>query len=425
MSPSILPGGLTPSQTVALEIMNGDRNVFLTGGAGTGKSFVLKRFLESQKKLPILASTGAAAILIGGRTFHSFFGLGMMQGGPDFVFQKGAQNKSLKKRLTKPSMIVIDEISMLSHEALDAAERLARFHRDSQSPWGGLRVIAVGDFAQLPPVTRGASKEWAFLGEAWATSEFSNVVLQEFVRTEDAQFLRILNDVREGNCSDEVAEFLESRLMEEVDTDVPRIFSRRDRTEAFNAMRLAEINDDLRVFETTYSGDSNAIETLQREAPIPPRLELKVGALVMIRKNDSKLKYVNGTCGQIRKIKSDYVIVETVAGDVEVEPYAFSMHDENGKELASAVNFPLTLAYATTIHKVQGATLDRAHIDLGQIWEPGQAYVALSRVRKARDLSLERWSEAAIKSDAMVREFMAGLSSLRKHRGFAGRTHQY
>ncbi len=426
MEPSKTSPALTPSQTVALEVLQGTRNVFLTGSAGTGKSFVLKRFLEAQeKKLPVLASTGAAAILIGGRTFHSFFGLGMMQGGPEVVFSKGAQNKSLKKRLTKPTTVVIDEVSMLSHEALDAAERIARFHRDSQAPWGGLRIIAVGDFAQLPPVSRGAAKEWAFLGEAWATSEFQSLVLNECIRTEDSEFLQVLNEIREGHCSDEVTEFLNSRVLENVDVDVPRIFSRRDRTEAFNNMRLSQIDDDLHVFETSYAGDANAIETLKREAPIPARLELKVGALVMIRKNDSKLKYVNGTCGSVRKIKRDYLIVATASGDVEIEPYAFSMHDEMGKEIASAVNFPVTLAYATTIHKVQGATLDRAHVDLGQIWEPGQAYVALSRVRRAKDLSLERWSESAIRSDVMVREFMAGISSSYKHQASAGHTHRY
>jgi len=408
---------LTLSQSLAFSALQTSKNVFVTGGAGTGKSFLIRHFRDTKEgsKIPVLASTGAAAILLGGRTFHSFFGLGIMQGGPGRVFQKALENKRLRKRLRTTDEIIIDEVSMLSHEVLDCAEKICRALREMEEPWGGMRVVAVGDFAQLPPVSRGTTvKEWGFLGEAWAESEFLNFELQEVMRTEDQDFLRVLNKIRVGICDEEVSDFLEARLMEDVDVDVPHLFSRRDQTEKFNLGRLAEIDEESRIYETKYSGDKTYVETLMRDAPVPASLELKRGALVMIRVNDPKQRFVNGTVGHIKSLREDSITIDTGRRLLELEPFPFSYVDADGEERAHAINFPVTLAYASTIHKIQGATLDRAHIDLGNIWEPGQAYVALSRVRKTKDLSLIRWSPSSIKADPMVQSFYSSLVQNRK-----------
>lgn len=407
---------LTPSQTLAFSALQTRKNVFVTGGAGTGKSFLIRHFRDTKggSKIPVLASTGAAAILLGGRTFHSFFGLGIMQGGPGRVFQKALENKRLRKRLRSTDEIIIDEVSMLSHEVLDCAEKICRALREMDEPWGGMRIIAVGDFAQLPPVSRAETKEWGFLGEAWAESEFLNFELQEVMRTEDQDFLAVLNKIRIGICDDEVENFLNDRVLDEVDSEVPHLFSRRDQTERFNLGRLSEIDDESRVYETKYVGESRYIESLMRDAPVPPNLELKLGALVMIRVNDPKQRFVNGTVGRVKNLYDDRVTIETDARRIELEPFPFSYVDADGEERAHAINFPLTLAYASTIHKIQGATLERAHIDLGNIWEPGQAYVALSRVRRTKDLSLIRWNSSSIKSDPLVQNFYSGLVQNRK-----------
>jgi len=408
---------LTLSQSLAFSALQTSKNVFVTGGAGTGKSFLIRHFRDTKEgsKIPVLASTGAAAILLGGRTFHSFFGLGIMQGGPGRVFQKALENKRLRKRLRTTDEIILDEVSMLSHEVLDCAEKICRALREMEEPWGGMRVVAVGDFAQLPPVSRGTTvKEWGFLGEAWAESEFLNFELQEVMRTEDQDFLRVLNKIRVGICDEEVSDFLEARLMEDVDVDVPHLFSRRDQTEKFNLGRLAEIDEESRIYETKYSGDKTYVETLMRDAPVPASLELKRGALVMIRVNDPKQRFVNGTVGHIKSLREDSITIDTGRRLLELEPFPFSYVDADGEERAHAINFPVTLAYASTIHKIQGATLDRAHIDLGNIWEPGQAYVALSRVRKTKDLSLIRWSPSSIKADPMVQSFYSSLVQNRK-----------
>ncbi|MDB5036597.1 MAG: helicase-like protein [Bacteriovoracaceae bacterium] len=389
-----------------LNLKENRRNLFITGGAGTGKSFLIQYFLRSQvEKIPVLASTGAAAIIVGGRTFHSFFGLGRMQGGPEQVFTEALKNKRLKKRLNQVSRLIIDEISMISFDTLDVAEKIARALRANDEPWGGLRIVAVGDFAQLPPVSQSRSKEWAFLGEAWAASEFKILHLTEVMRTEDTDFMAVLSDLRYGKSSVRLKHFLKTHTRQEVDGDVTRLFPRRDQTEAFNLGRLAEIPEISRRYETIYSGEQRYLERVQRDAPIPAVLELKKGALVMIRVNDSKQRYVNGTTGRVIALKDEVVTIETDRRTLEIEPFTYSVQNEDGQEVAFAKNFPLNLAYASTIHKIQGATLDKVHIDLLGLWEPGQAYVALSRARRGDDVTISRWSERSILADPMVKSF--------------------
>lgn len=418
---------LTLDQEQALlHLDDSQQNVFLTGGAGTGKSFLIKHFLSKQEKpIPILASTGAAAILVGGRTFHSFFGLGILQGGHQAVFERAVTNRRLKKRLRDAKTLIIDEISMLSWDVLDLAESIARAIRVSDEPWGGIRVIAVGDFSQLPPVSRGpifdgpgdigfwktdagTQKPWAFFGEAWAKSSFKIMNLKETMRTGDREFLKVLEDIRVGKVSTQVQSFLKRQSRDYVDTDVTHLFPRRKQTEYFNRARLTEIESESKVYETVYGGDQRYFEFLQREAPVPAVLELKVGALVMVRMNDVKQRYVNGTIGRVTALKDEIVEIDVEGRRFEIEKFAFGTMDADGNEVAFAKNFPLSLAYASTIHKIQGATVDRLHVDLTGLWEPGQAYVALSRVRRGKDVTIASWSEESIKSDPMVMSFYSG-----------------
>ncbi len=400
---------LTPSQAEAFkDLTEGRENIFLTGGPGTGKSFLIREFLNHYpEKVPVVASTGAAAILIGGRTFHSFFGLGIMQGGAEAVVKKALKNKRLRKRLKETSTLVIDEVSMLSGETLDAAEHLARTVRKMPLPWGGIRVIAVGDFAQLPPITRGREKEWCFLSKTWERSRFKKIILREVKRTEDAAFLEVLEDIRWGKSSERVRTFLNERILaaEEVKSNVPHVFPRRAETDAFNRARLNEIDCESRFYKTKYGGKDIYIERLKRDAPVPEILELKKSALVMLRMNDPKQRYINGTVGTLEELDDEYLLVRAGKLFFEIEPFTFTMLDEDGEEAAFAKNFPVSLAYASTIHKVQGTTLERCHISLRGLWEPGQAYVALSRARSGDGITLMDWEESSIRADLAVQTF--------------------
>lgn len=419
---------LNDEQCEAYEALCSNANIFLTGAAGAGKSFVLRKWLEDRPHIPVLASTGAAAILIGGRTFHGFFGLGIMKGGVDATISEALSNPWLIKRMKRNDTIIIDEISMISGPVLRAAECIAREARARinnysddlnpeimKMPWGGMRVIVVGDFSQLPPVNPHVNhREWAFLDPVWAESNFQPVVLRKVMRTSDAEFLGVLNKVRIGVVDNEVREFLQKRTRQNSDTNILRLFSRKENTEKYNLERLAELPHPLESFKTLYKGDEFAINIYGKNLPIPNNLQLKIDAFVMLRTNDPEGRWVNGSLGVITAINryenepnldSVHVCLEHSGRTVRIERVAFECLDKDGEVVLTAVNFPMTLAWASTIHKAQGITVDRLTTDIRKLWEPGQAYVALSRCKSADGLFLEGWNPSAIFADKQVIAF--------------------
>jgi ATP-dependent DNA helicase PIF1 len=407
---------LSICQEKAFTQLQGSQNVFLTGGAGSGKSFLIRRFLAEKmsKEFPVLASTGAAAVLIGGRTFHSFFGLGIMEGGVEATVEKAARNRQVTSRIKKVSGFVVDEVSMLSGETLRAAEIICRRVRNSDLPWGGLRVVAVGDFAQLPPIERsGANRRgWAFIDPVWDWSGFNNCVLRTQTRCRDENYMKVLNFVRDGVVNAEVREYLDSKIGQpEENFDGTRLFPRRDETDRFNLMRLERLQGAVHKFETIYSGDIKMIESLKKMSPVGDLLVLKEGALVMLRQNDPQQRWVNGSQGIVEKIQPHRIQIRLLNGRIiELEKTSFSLMNAEGETVASALNFPLSLAWASTIHKSQGATLDRMSVNLSRLWEPGQAYVALSRLTMGAELFIEKWEANSIRVDPVVVEFYRQLA---------------
>lgn len=407
---------LNACQSSALELLDGHENVFLTGVAGSGKSHLIRHYLRAKDtdECPVLASTGAAAILVGGRTLHSFFGLGVLQGGAEATIERALKNSRVVRRVKKIRGVVIDEVSMLSGETLRAAEAVCRLARGKSIPWGGVKVIAVGDFAQLPPVTLGGlPRDWAFKSSAWERSGFAPAVLRTIVRTKDSAFLEVLNRVRDGVVDEGVRAFLSERERAgraPGEFDGTRLFPHRETTERYNLQRLGALEGEEEAFTTLYIGSEKHAEDLRKHAPIPEVLRLKEGALVMVRQNDPQGRWVNGSLGHVRRIRKEWLTVELHSGlEAELEPASFSLLDAEGHEVASARNFPVNLAYATTIHKAQGMTLDAVMADLRNLWEPGQAYVALSRARTAEGLRLAGWAPASIRVDPLVREFYGTL----------------
>ena len=407
---------LSAEQQIAFDLLQSGENVFVTGGAGSGKSFLLRHFMRSldPKEMPVLASTGVAAVLLGGRTFHSFFGLGIMEGGPTATYERCAQDARLRKRLAQVEGFILDEISMIPRSALEVAEQLARSARDSALPWGGMRVIAVGDFAQLPPVTRTGLREWSFLSPVWEKSGFQNVWLKQNQRVHEADFLDVLADVRRGEVTARVREYLDSSMREHDQDDKSiRLFPRRDQSEIFNQRELAEVPTKEVTIDSIYIGLERHTEILKKTAPVPARLTLKEGCRVIFLQNDPQKRWVNGTRGTVVAIESDKITVEKETfRHVTVEKSQFSMLDAEGKIVASVINFPLNLAYATTIHKSQGATLDELWVNLSHLWEPGQAYVALSRLSTGRGLRLLGWNPKSFLIDPQVVRFYNELQSL-------------
>lgn len=417
---------LNSDQQAALAALTDtDDNIFLTGQAGTGKSFVLRTWLVDAKtsNIPILASTGAAAILIGGRTFHGFFGLGIK--GEKANVQELLEDDRLCTRMKFTRTIVIDEISMISGPVLAKAEEIARAARRDSRPWGGMRVIVVGDFSQLPPVNPHTRvREWAFKHAVWQESAFRPVVLREVMRTADPELLSVLNKIRVGICDAEVTAFLNARTGAKSDNNLLRLFSHRENTDKYNAERLAELPHELHTFRTAYRGQEWAINQYGKNLPIPNTLHLKRDALVMLRVNNPSAGYANGSLGHVVNIDEGYrsnrdnfdsapgqikIKLLSSGESISVRKHAFECLDKNGEVAVTAINFPITLAWASTIHKAQGLTVDRMLTDIRKVWEPGQAYVALSRARSADGIFLEGWKQESIFADKEVMKFYAEL----------------
>ncbi|MBT3835342.1 AAA family ATPase [Candidatus Peribacteria bacterium] len=408
----------TPCQAKALHLLMGDENVFLTGAAGTGKSELLRRFIagKSTKEFPVLASTGAAATIIGGRTFHSFFGLGIMEGGRAATITRALQNKRLIRRIQCASSIVIDEISMLSGETLSTAEEIAKYARESCEVWGGMRIIVVGDFAQLPPVQpNNTEKDWAFVHPIWEYSKFKPALLRTTVRTSEPRLLSVLQSIRNGIIGEDVQKFLNERSNQEIQAfDGTRLFPYRASAETYNMRRLETIPHKLKSFRTLYEGGSVFVERLKKQCPIPDILHIKKDALVMLRKNDTSYpyEYVNGSLGKIVDAEEDLLHIKLLNGlTVCIEREEFSLLDGNGIEKAVAINFPITLAWGTTIHKAQGASIDKLMVHLTNLWESGHAYVALSRARSESGLFVEKWDEDSIFIDPIIQNFYKSVET--------------
>jgi hypothetical protein len=227
--------------------------------------------------------------------------------------------------------------------------------------------------------------------------------------------MRVLGSVRQGQVTPEVKEYLDSKVVRFHDSDGfselsefdgTRLFPRREETERFNLKRLGELDSPPQTFQTIYSGDQRAIENLKKYAPVPDVLTLKHEALVMLRQNDPMGRWVNGSTGHIEQIAPNLLRIRLLNGRlIELEKSTFSLLDAEGEILAAAINFPVTLAWASTIHKSQGATLDRLMVNLTHLWEPGQAYVALSRITRGSDLLIEKWDAKSIRVDADVVRF--------------------
>lgn len=406
---------LTSCQKKALKQLQSGENVFLSGVAGSGKTYLIQAFIQKTKRfnIPILASTGIAAIINEGRTFHSFFGLGIMQGGYEATVNRAVKNTRVTRRLIKVKCLVIDEVSMLPGVTLQAAEEICRIVKESDAPWGGIQIIVVGDFAQLPPVTRSyEQRDWAFLSDVWQRSHFQPIFLNTIVRTKSKPFLQVLKHIREGEVNETVTDFLNLRSCSLPDDfDGTRLFPRRHVVESYNLDRLHQLDGPITTFNTSYKGDPKFIETLKKQAPIPEQLHLKRHALVMLRKNDTEGRWVNGSIGTVKDLGSGHISVKLLNGiTIFLEQTTFSLLNADGKEMASASNYPLNLTWATTIHKAQGLTLDRVFVDLEQLWEPGQAYVALSRTQKPEDLFVANWSASSIRRDAEVALFYQNIS---------------
>lgn len=424
------------TQQEAITLLKMGKNVFLTGPAGSGKTYVLNSYIQYLEDhgvdVAITASTGIAATHIGGMTIHSWSGIGIKDNLSVRDLDYLEQQKHLWKRFESAKVLIIDEISMLKNTTLDMVDRVCKTFKRNNKPFGGLQVIFSGDFFQLPPIEKyspqaqmeqiplytDSSDEimyevedviqtpFAFTATSWKQAQLHVCYLTEQHRQDDITLLRILQEMRTGEVSDDSRELLVEKITQKDIADVTKLYTHNIDVDRFNVKELEEVDGEGQVYEMTSRGKASAVEALKRGCLAPEELWIKVGALVMFVKNNPIVGYVNGTVGEVIGFDSDdFPIVKTKDGDEYVATPQSWMIEDNGSVVAEVFQVPLKLAWAITIHKSQGMTLDSALIDLSQAFVPGQGYVALSRVKTLDGLYLKGINQTALQVHPQVLQF--------------------
>ena len=403
-------------QSQALSILKTGANVFLTGEPGSGKTHTINEYIaylrEREIEHAITASTGVAATHIGGRTIHSWSGIGIASRLDSYAIDRIVSNEYVVKRVSPAKVLIIDEVSMLASETLSMVDLILRGIKRNSQPFGGLQVILVGDFFQLPPITRKEvesdkqteiwqAKQSIFAYNCPAWNKLNPLVcyLTEQYRQNDEEFLNILNAIRANSFADKHRQSISKRKIkyEKAPADVPKLFSHNLDVDRVNDEMLARLAGQPKTFFMSARGSKLLIESLKKGCLSPEKLLLKKGAVVMFTKNNLQLGFVNGTLGIVEGFNflNGNPIIRTRRGQkIEVEPLEWSIQD-NDKILATIKQMPLRLAWAITVHKSQGMSMDEAVIDLSRVFEYGQGYVALSRVRKLSGIHLLGYNERA------------------------------
>ena len=450
-------------QSSALDILKTGQNVFLTGSAGSGKTYTLNHYINYLRArrvaVAVTASTGIAATHMNGTTIHSWSGIGIKDELTDRDLTNLSRKQFLADRLKDTTVLIIDEISMLHAKQLNLVSQVLKHVRKNDAAFGGIQVVVAGDFFQLPPIgSRGESNrdKFAFMSEAWLEAKFHICYLSEQHRqvSEAANggldLDDILNQIRRQEVSFEAIAALENTFDQDVDIQRTRLYTHNLNVNKINDKELAELSSEMKRFEATFDGDTKLVETLKKTVRTQDDLVLKIGAKVMFIKNNTELGVSNGTMGELigfaavkvdeEKAKSDALIamdnedktndeasadtatkkkeqsktkksapvkmpvVRLNSGrEVIAEPEEWIIEDETGEVLASYSQVPLCLAWAITIHKSQGMTLDAAEIDLSRTFELGQGYVALSRLKSLAGLQLLGMNDMSLQLDPLAR----------------------
>ena len=415
------------NQSQALKILKSGKNIFLTGSAGTGKTFLLNEFIgylkEKKIKVSITASTGIAATHLGGITIHSWSGMGIEKKLDDKQIKKLLRKEELYERIKETEILIIDEISMLDSERLDLLDRICKAVKEPFLPFGGLQIIVSGDFFQLPPVDREREGiKFAYDSRAWEQAGIKVCYLDEQHRQQDdLEFINILDSIRENRAGENVLNKLKTRLYKRINCQIEptKLYTHNTDVDAINSFELSKIQEKEENYYMTSEGQDKLINFLKKSCLAPEILSLKMGAVVMFVKNNFNRGYVNGTLGKVIDFdENGWPIVETKSGrKIIAVPTSWNI-EKNDVILASIKQIPLRLAWAITVHKSQGMSLDAAEIDLSKSFERGMGYVALSRVRRLDGIKLMginqmalRVSQRIVEKDKEFRELSKQMKS--------------
>ena len=413
---------LSESQRKAVDLIEKGMNVFITGPAGTGKSFLLNYIKEQyqDKGLHITASTGIASINVGGQTLHSWAGLGLGNLPLNEILRNIMSVKGVKmrKKLISTKILAIDEISMIPADIFDLLNNLLKAIRNNNLPFGGVQLILFGDFLQLPPVNKyNQELFFCFESEAWQEADIKVVHLKEIYRQKDMDLINMLNNLRFGEITEQDIKLLRSRYKQKDTDDVFEAIilgTHNIQIEKINISKLKDLNEKEKTFTAKYDGNISKIDFLKKNCIVPEKLTLKVGAQVMMLRNTyAKEGIINGSIGIVREFdnRKGYPLVEFSNGElikIMPEEWRIEKFDENTGKIeveASMKQIPLVLAWAITIHKSQGMTLDKIRCSLHNAFVDGQVYVAISRVKTLQGLFIDSFNINNVKANKKVIKF--------------------
>lgn len=441
-------------QKSALDILKSGKNVFLTGLAGSGKTHLLNQYIQYMRKcstkIAVTASTGIAATHIGGMTIHSWSGLGIHDELSEKDLASIAKKKPIRDRILKTRVLIIDEISMLSARQLTCIDAILRYFKVTPEPFGGIQVVFCGDFLQLPPINRDRlpsqqrsnvsqlsltnqehfppqqhgdvsqfppanqdrllpQQRFAFMAPIWAQSNLTLCYLTESYRHKDDNLLKLLSEIRAGEISPICQEMLKDKLnysRAHPNENAIKLYTHNSDVDAANTYKLEQLPSKIKQFNALTSGKQNVVDALKKSMMAPQNLWLKKDAQVMFVKNNHEENYMNGTLGKVIGFTNDGLPkVETLDGYcITARQMEWNVLDESGKTIASYTQVPLRLAWAITVHKSQGMTLDCAIMNLSKTFEPGQGYVALSRVKTWDGLQLLGCNRNALIVDPLMQK---------------------
>jgi ATP-dependent DNA helicase PIF1 len=417
MTPAPTIDQLNPKQRECVEQIERGQNVLITGPAGTGKSFLLNFLRTKYPDLAVAASTGIAALNVGGCTLHSWASLPIDDTPAIEVAKKLNEKKNgVWISIRKTERLAIDEVSMIPAELFDKFDEVLRMVRKCDKPFGGIQIISVGDFCQLPPVAKdGQVARFAFESKSWQAADFKVFLLTEIVRQKDEEFAGILSRVRVGDSSEEVRRVLRPRI-NAVDGDPSitpvTLCTHNELADRLNLERLAALKAEAVSWTASDWADSDhLLKRIDKDCIAQKELTLKVGAQVMLLKNiDQSEGLVNGSIGELVDIvngqfRTKVPVVRFANGITrEIETQEWQII-RNRDVLASRRQIPLRLAYAMSIHKSQGMTIDKVRVHLAKCFADGQAYVAMSRARSLPGLFIADITGRSIRANPVALEF--------------------
>ncbi|MEA3492204.1 MAG: AAA family ATPase [Campylobacterota bacterium] len=400
------------NQTTALDILRSGENVFITGSAGTGKTYLLNQFIEYLKERrvtpAIVAPTGIAASHLRGQTIHSYFSLGIRDTIDDGYIEFLMEKRYLAKRFSKLKILIIDEVSMISPEIFSSMDQILRAFKGTTQPFGGIQVVLSGDFFQLPPVSKVyKEKRFAWQSPVWRELNLKTSYLEKKFRQVDDKLITVLDEIRSGQVSKISHDIFNSRYHKVLNIDFTptKLYTHNIDVDRINDQELANLPGRPIFYTYESKGSQKNIAKIFKSSLVLEELTLKKDAVVLFIKNSPEKGYINGTTGIVTGFdpNDNMPIVKISSGRrIKLEQEDWSIENDSGTIIATISQVPLRLAWAITIHKSQGMTLDAAEIDLTKTFEAGQGYVALSRIKTIEGLRLMGLNDMALRVDPLI-----------------------